>query len=393
MATKAVSHDRFRLVGAYERLRRNLLESVESAKLDRSLSYWVLATDRRLPIAFLDRRLRELLELELDQLMATPGVGQKKILGFLDLLRRAAKPTPPPEPFGLTSLRSPLPRTAAEAFSASDVSEELWAAWCDTVRRNHLEECPLGRIAPTLQVLPTVIWRKTLGDYVGLSLDELRRLPTHGEKRVAALLEIFCVVHEAISTSVLHANLDLQITPAFVTPLTKWILEVAERKTLPSASEVHARLAAPLIAQIEIDRGANRRHRAESAGARPEGFRETTGGRAGRDPRSGVSTARRMRALPRTPLARRPLAAGPPHRRPLPRRPQRPRTGDGDPRVVLPGAEFVAATGESVKLKLLNLFLPGLQLSERRERGEVIEIEFAQFIQQRVFGGFEEHHL
>jgi hypothetical protein len=256
MATKAVSHDRFRLVGAYERLRRTLLESADNAKLSRSLSYWVLATDRRLPIAFLDRRLRELLELELDELMSTPGVGQKKILGFLDLLRRAARPTPPAEPFGLTSLRSPVPRNAAEAFSASDVSEELWGAWCDTVRRNQLEECPLGRIAPTLQVLPTVIWRKTLGDYVGLSLDELRRLPTHGEKRVAALLEIFCVVHEAISTSVLHPQLDLQITPAFVTPLTKWILEVADRKILPAASEVHARLAAPLIAQIEIDRGA-----------------------------------------------------------------------------------------------------------------------------------------
>jgi hypothetical protein len=256
MAAKAVSHDRFRLVGAYERLRRTLLEGADSSKLDRSLSYWVLATDRRLPIAFLDRRLRELLQLELGQLMATPGVGQKKILGFLDLLRRAARPTLPAEPFGLATLRSPVPRSAAEAFSASDVSEELWGTWCDTVRRNHLEDCPLGRIAPTLQVLPTVIWRKTLGDYVGLSLDELRRLPTHGEKRVAALLEIFCVVHEAISTSVLHANLDLQITPAFVAPLTKWILEVAERKTLPPASEVHTHLAAPLIAQIEIDRGA-----------------------------------------------------------------------------------------------------------------------------------------
>ncbi len=255
MAAKAVSHDRFRLVGAYERLRRTLLESADGAKLDRSLSYWVLATDRRLPIAFLDRRLRELLQLELDELMATPGVGQKKILGFLDLLRRAAKPTPPAEPFGLSTLRTPLPRTTAEAFSASAVSEELWAAWCDTVRRNQLQDCPLGRIAPTLQVLPTVIWRKTLGDYVGLSLDELRRLPTHGEKRVAALLEIFCVVHEAVSTSVLHANLQLQITPAFVAPLTKWILEIAERKALPPAGEVHTRLAVPLIVQVGIDRG------------------------------------------------------------------------------------------------------------------------------------------
>ena len=61
MARKAISNDRYRLVGTYERLRKSLLSQPDDGRLDKSLSYWVLPTDRRLPIAFLDRTLRDLL--------------------------------------------------------------------------------------------------------------------------------------------------------------------------------------------------------------------------------------------------------------------------------------------------------------------------------------------
>src|SRR6478609_3514388 len=103
MARKAISNDRYRLIGTYERLRKNLVERPDDGRLDKALSYWVLPTDRRLPIAFLDRPLRELLSQPFDDLMATPGVGHKKILGFFDLLKRAAKATAPDVPFGLNS--------------------------------------------------------------------------------------------------------------------------------------------------------------------------------------------------------------------------------------------------------------------------------------------------
>src|SRR5690606_33454128 len=101
MSRKMISNDTYRLVGTYERLRKSLFELPEDGRLDKALSYWVLPTDRRLPIAFLDRELRELLNHPLEELMGTPGVGQKKILGFFDLLRRAAKASPPDAPFGL----------------------------------------------------------------------------------------------------------------------------------------------------------------------------------------------------------------------------------------------------------------------------------------------------
>src|SRR5688572_21121766 len=137
MARKAISNDRYRLVGTYERLRKALVERPDDGRLDKALSYWVLPTDRRLPIAFLDRPLRELLSLPLDELMATPGVGHKKILGFFDLLKRAAKATAPDAPFGLSgeSQKRPKSLTPTGGFDASIVSESLWTAWCETVQR------------------------------------------------------------------------------------------------------------------------------------------------------------------------------------------------------------------------------------------------------------------
>src|SRR5262249_40434889 len=115
MARKAISNDRYRLVGSYERLRKSLLNHPDESRLDRSLSYWVLPTDRRLPIAFLDRTLRDLLARPLDELMSTPGVGSKKILGFFDLLKRAGKAAPPEAPFGLIAPETPASKQVASS--------------------------------------------------------------------------------------------------------------------------------------------------------------------------------------------------------------------------------------------------------------------------------------
>lgn len=263
MARKAVPHNQYRLVGTYERLRKNLLELPLDNRLDRELSYWVLPSDRRLPIAFLDTPLRELLGQSLDELMATPGVGQKKILGFFDLLRRIGKASANDEPFGLvgqaTLATEPSePATPAEGglgFDASGVSEALWSTWCETVERNELGEQKLGRLAPSLRALPTVIWHTPLSEYVRLTLSKIRGLRTHGEKRVHAVLEVFCTVHEALSTSALHESLDLELAPRFAPRATRWLTEVAWQDRLPTADEFRDRVFGPMVGQIEVDLG------------------------------------------------------------------------------------------------------------------------------------------
>ncbi|HEY4232623.1 MAG TPA: hypothetical protein VGM76_04300 [Lacipirellulaceae bacterium] len=257
MARKAISNDRYRLVGSYERLRKSLINYPDDGRLDKSLSYWVLPTDRRLPIAFLDRTLRDLLARPLDELMSTPGVGSKKILGFFDLLKRAAKAGSPDAPFGMSV---PDAKPAKQPFSgggfdASVVSEALWTGWCDTVHRFGLGPEKLGRLAPSLQSLPTVIWHTRLEDYMDRSLSQIRRLKTHGEKRVHAVLEIFCTVHEALATATLQENIDVVIVPRFVPTLVRWLNETIREPELPDVADLHRYIVRPMIAQIKIDLG------------------------------------------------------------------------------------------------------------------------------------------
>jgi hypothetical protein len=257
MARKAISNDRYRLVGTYERLRKSLLSQPDDGRLDKALSYWVLPTDRRLPIAFLDRTLRDLLSRPLDELMATPGVGQKKVLGFFDLLKRASKAASPDAPFGMGSVETKPSKSASPSagFDATIVSEALWTNWCDTVHRFGLGPEKLGRLAPSLQALPTVIWHTRLEDYADRSLAQIRRLKTHGEKRVNAVLEIFCTVHEALATATLEQNIDVVIVPRFLPPLVRWLNETIREPELPDVDELHARIVRPLVAQIKIDIG------------------------------------------------------------------------------------------------------------------------------------------
>jgi hypothetical protein len=255
MARKAISNDRYRLVGTYERLRKSLLERPDDGRLDKALSYWVLPTDRRLPIAFLDRPMRELLGQPLDDLMATPGVGHKKILGFFDLLKRAAKATAPDAPFGLGDTQKRPKVAPTTGFDAAIVSESLWTQWCETVQRYGMGPEKLGRLAPSLQALPTVIWHSRLEEYSDRSLAEIRSLRTHGEKRVHAILEVFCTVHEALATATLQENIDVVVVPRFVPPLSRWLMETIAEPQLPAVDELHKHIVRPMINQIKIDLG------------------------------------------------------------------------------------------------------------------------------------------
>ncbi|MGL4513128.1 MAG: hypothetical protein ACRCT8_08535 [Lacipirellulaceae bacterium] len=254
--------DRYRLEGTYERLRRALLEAPNDGRLDRALSYWVLPTDRRLPIAFLDRDLRDLLSLPLGDLMGTQGVGQKKILGFFDLLRRAVKAQAPHAPFGLgTSTEATAPQPAARtgvmpAFDPAGVSEAVWASWCETVTRTGLAKQKLGRVAPSLRSLPTVIWHKTLGEYSSMPLATIRDLKTHGEKRVNAILEVFHFAHEALSTAVLAEELELDVRARFVPTIERWLVEANRAPHRVTLSELHERVVRPLVEQVARDLGA-----------------------------------------------------------------------------------------------------------------------------------------
>src|SRR5580692_13140386 len=83
---------------AFESLRRSLLEQMQPQSLEKPLAFWARTGDRTLPLALMNRTIRELLATPFEDLSATRGVGAKKIGGLLQLLGRVVEPTSPPAP-------------------------------------------------------------------------------------------------------------------------------------------------------------------------------------------------------------------------------------------------------------------------------------------------------
>src|SRR3954466_10204005 len=139
---KVTSVEDYKIVSSFQSLRKQLLDDKFADRLEKPLAYWALPNDRRLPLAFLGRTIKDLLATPFEELSATPGIGQKKISSLVKLLSRATKDHPPAVPFGLTELNdgtrrpaSPIekPRRQPTTFDPSIVSEALWAQWQTTV--------------------------------------------------------------------------------------------------------------------------------------------------------------------------------------------------------------------------------------------------------------------
>ena len=255
---KTTSVEEYKLVSSFQSLRKTLLEEKYADRLEKPLAYWALPNDRRLPLAFLGRTLKDLLDTPFEELSSTPGIGQKKISSLMKLFSRAIKDQPPAVPFGINELieKKPAPDKASRnGFDPSVVSEALWEQWRETVKRHGLGCEKLGRLAPTLQALPTVIWHTPLEAYQDYSLSEIRQLKTHGEKRVRVILNVFYVAHEMLSQLRPQNHLGVRLTPKFVQPLECWINDVLSRPTVPDADEIRQSMLLPLLEQTHTDAG------------------------------------------------------------------------------------------------------------------------------------------
>lgn len=247
----------YRLVSSYEEARKKLLSEEFADRLDKPLAFWALPTDRSSPIALMGKTLRELFSMPFDQLFATPGIGQKKINCLIELLRRAASPHAPGASED-TVMEEPAAISMDESGShvdASHVSEALWVQWQQTVRDHGLGSKTLGRLAPSLQRLPRVIWNTPLDAYTSLSLAQIRSLKTHGEKRVSAVLEVFGSLHALLAGSKPQSHLSLQVLPKFVVEIEYWAAAVMRRAVEVDADTIRHSFVDPLMAQVEIDAG------------------------------------------------------------------------------------------------------------------------------------------
>ncbi|MBX7073146.1 MAG: hypothetical protein K1X71_08350 [Pirellulales bacterium] len=252
----------YRLQSRFEELRDRLLGSPRQERLQQPLAYWTLPHDRRLPLAFMSRNLHELLNTPFDALIATPGVGQKKMVALVHLLERAesnldGESGTYPIDEALAALDSELSAdsTVEAGFAADRVSESAWSLWRDSVKRYHLEEETLGRFAPSLERLPRVLWHTTLNAYCDLSLGEIRGLKTHGEKRVAAVLEVFHELYALLSGLGTMSHLAIRLQPRLAGQVENWLLAALERSEPPCPAELDRQLLTPLAAQVRGDLG------------------------------------------------------------------------------------------------------------------------------------------
>jgi hypothetical protein len=284
-----------RLVASFARLREQLGQSQFSERIDRPLAYWALASDRRLPLALIDRTAREILATAFDELHDTPGIGPKKLTMLVCLLERVAQSDVPAgendwpvgendwfangTAHGNGRAASPMSSTNASASlcgtssyggtGPADVSEAFWSQWRTTLTSHGLGNESLGRFATSLQDLPRVLWRTPLRVYAALSLAEIRSLKAHGEKRVGEVLAVFRNLHGILSRAEACPHLAARILPGFVARIESWFAERTGDRQSPTdfrqvdvasvtdltSTELYESWVATLLEQLRIDGG------------------------------------------------------------------------------------------------------------------------------------------
>jgi hypothetical protein len=259
--SRAASVEDHKLNAAFESLRKAFAAPKYAERKEKPLAFWALPNDRRLPMALLGFPLKEILARPLDELAATPGIGKKKLHSLMKLLQRALKEAPgAPLVADESAVKEPRPKAKRPpalppgGFDRSVVSELLWERWRETVRKNGLEQQTLGRLAPNLERLPTVIWRTPLGEYLDLTLAEIRQLKTHGEKRLAAVLEVFHGINQTIG-GVPSTHLRVDLRPRFTLSIERWARRTLGSPRLPGAADVKENLVVPMLEQLRLDAG------------------------------------------------------------------------------------------------------------------------------------------
>lgn len=257
---KTVSVEELQMVSRFEGLRRLLLSEPYVEHLDRPLAYWALPADRRLPLAFLGRTLRDLLGAPFAELTATPGIGRKKIASFIQLLARAANTDPSELPIEMlqsdaVSAAPAVPDAIAahDGFDLTNISEVTWAQWRASVVRHGFSHQKLGRFAPSLQHMTRVIWNTPMGAYTDCTLADIRGMKTHGEKRVRALIEVFHAVHTIVSGMGTQLHLTVHIVPRLIDQVEQWTGRALQRPGIPDEREIFTSFVHPLLEQIRAD--------------------------------------------------------------------------------------------------------------------------------------------
>jgi hypothetical protein len=252
---------RFELAARFDKIRNLLLTDRYAPQLSKPLAHWALPADRRLPRALLHRSLGDLLRTPYDSLAAVPGIGQKKMQSLMKLLDRALHTDELEKerlehiaPQAAIVSETPVVQTIG-AGDPANISEVTWATWRNTVLAHNLGHEPLGCFAGSLGELPRVIWSVPLEHYAGLTLEAIRKLKTHGEKRVRCVVTIFGQLHSLLDGKPTDGRIQVRLTPPRIETLEKRVEQMIAGGDAVTVEWLREQILEPLVTQIGVDAG------------------------------------------------------------------------------------------------------------------------------------------
>jgi hypothetical protein len=249
--------DELQLAMRFDELRKQLAEDRYRPLYNKTLAFWALRSDRRLPLALMNRTLEQIIASPFTDLAGTPGIGKKKLQGLLTLLERAANTDPSSVPAQVDEPPQVKRRKASSEpeplFRWEDVSELMWAEWRATVRKHGLESIPLGRLSPSLKRVTRVIWHVPLGDFLDMSIQDLREKRSFGERRLTAIFEVFGAIHEVLKNVEPQSHLAVELAPRRIIAMQNWILDTWQAGRVPSEEEIKQNFVLPLLEQARLD--------------------------------------------------------------------------------------------------------------------------------------------
>ncbi len=255
--SKKIPIGEHRLGAQYLELRETLQTPKYQRHLEKRLAYWVNLSDKRLPIALLGRTVGEILDMSMDELMGFPSIGEKKFNALVSLLGRIADTSevmiPLPEEYASEPGEREQPVFAGNEPNWNLVSELQWNTWQRVVIDQGLENEKIGRLCSSLSEIPRVLWNKPLGIYCRISLEELRSMKTHGERRIQAIVHLFHDVFEVASKFTNVPRLRVRMSLRWIDELQLWMSEMLTASSFPSKDEIMRRFVRPCLGQLRID--------------------------------------------------------------------------------------------------------------------------------------------
>ncbi|MGQ9769168.1 MAG: hypothetical protein ACUVQG_01315 [Thermogutta sp.] len=249
--------DELQLAMRFDELRKQLAEDRYRPIYNKTLAFWALRSDRRLPLALMSRTVEQIIASPFTDLAGTPGIGKKKLQGLLMLLERAANTDLSSVPLDVGEPVETEPKSAdpepEPLFRWEDVSELMWAEWRATVRKHGLQSIPLGRLSPSLKRVTRVVWHVPLGEFLDDTIADLREKRSFGERRLLALFEVFGVIHETLKNVEPQSHLAIELAPRRILAMQQWILKTWQAGKVPSEEEIKQNFISPLLEQARID--------------------------------------------------------------------------------------------------------------------------------------------